>query len=457
MTVELIVTPADALIDVPRRIAAQGLQPGEVITLHSHTVRGPGVHWNASAAFQADATGTVDLMRDAPQTAAPSDAPPGTDAGSYTTASPMGLIWSQRPELSPDAARAWASRDVFGASPGSSPVAPLVTQIRLERSGVTVASATLTQRLMADGVTRREVRDEGLVGTLFLPPGPGPHPAVMVLNGSGGGINEPRAALYASHGFAALALGYFKAPGLSDYISNTRLEIFETGLQWMHRTLAPAHGFVAVSGQSRGGELVLLLGSMFPDLVSAVVAYVPGAVVHCAQNACDPALGREGPAWLYRGEPLVDVWQGNRTASWAPWDSGPEPRRHANALLTALDDADAVARARIPVEKIRGPVMCLSATDDGSWPSSLYSRMVTRRLAETEHPWPVQHLDFEGGGHSIVFPYVPTTQLVYAHPVSGRLSTTGGTPAANAHAEEASWAGVCHFLQQAVAARATAV
>jgi hypothetical protein len=121
MTVELIVTPADALIDVPRRIAAQGLQPGELITLHSHTVRGPGVHWNASAAFQADATGTVDLMRDAPQTAAPSDAPPGTDAGSYTTASPMGLIWSQRPELSPDAARAWASRDVFGGLAGQQP------------------------------------------------------------------------------------------------------------------------------------------------------------------------------------------------------------------------------------------------------------------------------------------------------------------------------------------------
>ena len=56
----------------------------------------------------------------------------------------------------------------------------------------------------------------------------------MVLNGSGGGINEPRAALYASHGFAALALGYFKAPGLSDYISNTRLELFEAALQWMH-------------------------------------------------------------------------------------------------------------------------------------------------------------------------------------------------------------------------------
>ena len=151
------------------------------------------------------------------------------------------------------------------------------------------------------------------------------------------------------------------------------------------------------------------------------------------------------------GEPVKLAEQAEKLTIEAPKSGG--ARRYAIEPATSKLGFDMEA----PVEKIRGPVMCLSATDDGSWPSSLYSRMVTRRLAETEHPWPVQHLDFEGGGHSIVFPYVPTTQLVYAHPVSGRLSTTGGTPAANAHADEASWAGVCHFLQQAVAARATAV
>ena len=76
--------------------------------------------------------------------------------------------------------------------------------------------------------------------------------------------------------------------------------------------------------------------------------------------------------------------------------------------------------------------------------------MVTERLAAHRHPHAVQHLDFEGAGHSILFPFMPTTQLSYAHPVSGRLSTTGGTPPANAHADEASWAGVLRFLEHAV-------
>ena len=74
--------------------------------------------------------------------------------------------------------------------------------------------------------------------------------------------------------------------------------------------------------------------------------------------------------------------------------------------------------------------------------------MVADRLARHGHPHAVQHLDFEGAGHSILFPFVPTTQLVYAHPVSRRLSTTGGSPAPNALADQQSWAGVLSFLKQ---------
>lgn len=435
---ELSVTPAQALIDVPRRIVAAGLLPGERVTLRSRTVRGPGVVWEAAADFVVAADGTVDLTRDAPV------------AGSYEGVSAMGLLWSQVPQ------DGRAPREVFAVEPSDA----LHTTVSLERPGgqgsEPVLTAELTQWLAAPGVTRREVREGGLVGTLFTPApradGLSP-PVVVVLNGSGGGINEPRAALYASHGYAALALGYFKAPGLPDHISNTRLEYFEQALEWVHHSLRPHGGQVVLSGQSRGGELVLLLGSMFPQWVSAVIAYVPGAVVHSAQNACDPALGpdsRNGPAWLYRGEPLPHLWENNRTATWQPWDEGPEPRRHANALLTALQDPQAVARAAIAVERIAGPVMLLSASDDGSWPSSLYSRMVVDRLARHGHPHAVEHLDFEGAGHSIVFPFVPTTQLVYAHPVSGRRSTTGGAPAANARADAESWPAVRAFLDRHV-------
>ncbi|MGE0718490.1 MAG: acyl-CoA thioesterase/BAAT N-terminal domain-containing protein, partial [Alphaproteobacteria bacterium] len=296
------VAPASALIDVPRTIRLDGFAPDAVVTVTATASHGDGSLWESGAQFRSDAAGAVDVTTAAPL------------AGSYDGVSPMGLVWSQAQKTPPSS----------GVS-----VAPIAIRVAADDGIGGRAEAVLEQHYMAPGVTRREVREDGLVGTLFLPPGSGPHPAVMVLNGSGGGINEPRGALYASRGYAALALGYFKAPGLSDYISNTPLEYFVRGMEWLRRTVRPKHDFMALSGQSRGGELVLLLGSMFPDAVSAVVAYVPGAVVHSAQSAADSATGREGPTWTWQGRPLPHLWENNRTATWKPYDEAPSPRRHA--------------------------------------------------------------------------------------------------------------------------------
>ena len=422
----LSIEPTDDLIDVPRRIRLNGLAPGEHVCLSSATQRAQGIVWRSEAHFQADQSGRLDLTRDAPL------------SGDYSGIDGMGLIWSQVPEST-------GSTAVFA----DDAISPLHTRLSAATSRGPL-QADLHQRLFTPGVSRHEIRQDGLVGTLFLPASPGPHPAIMVLNGSGGGINEPRAALWASRGYAALALAYFKAPGLSDYISNTRLEYFKVGLDWLRRTVQPAHDFVALSGQSRGGELVLLLASIYQQEVNAVLAYVPGAVVHGAQAAADPRIGRDGPAWLYQGQPLPYLWQDNKTASWEPYDQGPPPHRNERAIRTALRDTDAVARSRIPVERIQAPVLLLSASDDGSWPSSLYSAMVADKLNEVGHPYPVRRLDFPGAGHNILFPFIPTSQLFFQHPVSGRPSSVGGTPAANAHANQVAWLAAQSFLANAV-------
>lgn len=423
----LTVEPVDDLVDVPRRIRLAGLAPHARVTLSACARRAGGVDWRSAAQFQADAEGVVDTGKAAPL------------GGAYDGVSPMGLIWSQVPEKE-------GAIEVFP----DNLLEPLVTQLVAE-SGGERAEATLVQCFAAPGVVREDVRENGLVGTLYRPATPGPHPAVMILNGSGGGMNEPRAALYASHGYLALALAYFKAPGLSNYISNTPLEYFKRGLDWMRSTLKPAGGFVALNGQSRGGELVLLLASLYPKDVSAVVAYVPGAVVHGGQNAADPAVGRDGPAWLLDGKPVVHIWNDNRTASWAAYDAG---QRHEVSIRTALQDADAVARARIRVEQICAPIILLSGTDDGAWPSSLYSRMVVDTLRENQYPYDYQWVDTPDAGHAIVFPYIPTTQITHKHAVTGRMFTGGGAPGPNAISNENTWNSIKAFLARAVASHA---
>lgn len=423
---QLIITPIDDLIDVSRTIQVSGLEAGQMVKIQTETVRGHGVFWRSHAEFVANAEGIVDLSLQAPLN------------GSYEGIDPMGLIWSQVPNID-------GERETFLESM----LTPIETVLTVE-VGDQPLQGSLIQRLAAEGVQRIEVRENGLVGTVYLPATEGPHPAVMILNGSGGGINEPRAALYASRGYIAFALAYFKAPGLSNYISNTPLEYFKQGLDWLRATYQPLNNFVAINGQSRGGELVLLLASLYPEDVSAVVAYVPGAVVHSGQNAADPKVGREGPAWLYHGKPITHIWENNKTATWAPFDEGPAPHRHEKAVLTALQDEEAVERARIRVEKIQAPIILLSATDDGAWPSSLYSKMVVDHLENHNFKYDVRWVDTEDGGHAIVFPYVPTTQIVHTHPVSGKISTNGGKADANARSNERSWQEIQDFLSTAV-------
>lgn len=422
----LSVVPADGLIDEPRRIVVSGLAPDELVAITARTPRSGGALWDSQATFMADAEGVVDLTRDAPV------------GGDYAEVSAMGLLWGQHP-----AGR--ASPELFA----DDVMRPLLTTLTAETAEGMGAKAELSQHFAAPGVTRREIREEGLVGTLFTPAGAGPHPVVVVLNGSGGGINEPRGALYASHGYQAFALGYFKAPGLSPFITETPLEYLETGLRWARRELEPRGGFVAVAGQSRGGELALLLGATFPELVSAVIAYVPGAMVHGAQGAGDPARGGwQGVAWTRGGVPLPHLWQDNGAVHWHPWAGDAPPSRHHSVFFEGLKDKALAARSRIAVEAIAGPVLLISGRDDRAWPSSLYSRMVVSALRRRGHAHLVRHLDFDDAGHAINMPFVPTTQLSREHPVSKVPYTSGGTPSGNARADDGSWRGVLAFLDE---------
>lgn len=414
------ISPTVDLIDVPRRIALSGLPAGAEVVIAAETPR-DGHLWRAEAVFMAGADGSVDLEHDAPL------------RGDYAGVAAMGLVWAQIGEgelFPPDLSR------------------PLETTLTAHLGGEPIASGRFSQILMADGVTRQPLAADGLVGTLFLPVGAGPHPAIMILNGSGGGINEPRAALWASRGVAALALGYFGAPGLPKYISNTPLEYFARGLDWLRATVRPRNGFIAVAGQSRGGELALLLGATFPESVSAVLGYVPSAFVHGGQAAADPALGRDGPGWTRDGKPLVHQWMDNATASWKPYDEATQTRRNADAMLTALGDPAAMARSRIPVERITGPVLLLSGGDDGAWPSDLYSLIVQSTLLAAGHPHEVTWKNWPAAGHSILFPHVPATRIAHRHPVSGIATTMGGTPAANAEANAGAWEAALAFVRR---------
>jgi dienelactone hydrolase len=424
ITPSIQIEPRSALIDVARKIRLAGFAPRADVDLVATLRDNLGEAWRSHAHFRTDDAGEVDLADAVPQ------------FGTWETPSRMAVVWSMQPDPSQN-------------GPAAGPVD--ATIVRLTASGLAgYAEAEFEQTFVASGVTRTELRDHGFVATLFTPPGDGPHPVVVVLAGSGGGLMEARAALYAAHGYAALALGYFGAPGLPPRISGTRLEYFESALTWVHRVLSPAYGFVALSGVSRGGELSLLLASSFPQAISAVVAYVPSPFTHGVLNAGGPGEDRHAAAWIWRDQPLPVLSRDNTRVRWALFDEQPPPRRQTPAFLTALEDAQAAARAMIRLERIAGPVLLISGADDALWPSARFSEIAAAHLARHSHPFTVRHLDYPEAGHSIGYPYVPTTVVAKPHAVSGIELAYGGTAAGNARAGEQSWQAVLEFLADAV-------
>jgi len=311
-------------------------------------------------------------------------------------------------------------------------------QLSAEAAGDSRASVELIRRYRAPGVNRTIVRDSGLVGSLFHRPGQR-RPGIIVVGGSGGGLDEFSPALLANHGYTTLGLAYFGFEDLPSDLYDIPLEYFAKAIAWLRRHPDVDSEKLAVVGASRGGELALLLGATFPE-IRGVVGYVPSGVAW-------PGIGRQASAvprasWTWQGQPIPFVPPAppfpSRSASGAiaftPW------------FLESLKDTAGVERAEIPVEKINGPVLMISGKDDQMWPSPQLSEIAIRRLSRHGFPHPYRHLSFEGAGHSITFPYTPTTVTEIFHPVTRSLMTFGGDPPATAAARAASWSEVLQFL-----------
>lgn len=68
---------------------------------------------------------------------------------------------------------------------------------------------------------------------MWYSPGAGPFPGIIDLFGSGGGLCEYRASLLAGHGFAVLALAYFRFEDLPEYLNDMHLEYFKEAVDFM--------------------------------------------------------------------------------------------------------------------------------------------------------------------------------------------------------------------------------
>ena len=425
---ELAVLPNPAYVDEAVTVRLSGAAPGVKVTLRASVNDDAGHKWESSGVYIAARDGSVDT------------AAQESIGGSYRGTGAGGLFWSM--SLGAHAGMEQATFCKESSDPDR-------VNFVAETSAGAIASASLERRWLAPDVETRELREDGLVGRLYVPQKNGRRPVVIVLGGSGGGYDIDKAALLSHYGFATLALAYFGIPPLSQWLHRVPVEYFRCALAWLDAQEDVDARRVGLLGVSRGAELALLLGSRLPK-VRAVVAYAPSAIAW-GSGGRDRVTGEIIPCWTCEGEaiPFAPLrLQRFIVRSAIPVGLLRRPVKFWNLFRSALRDRDAVARAAIPVERTRGPILLISGGDDHVWPAARMAEMLVARLRSQGFAYAVEHLHYPQAGHLLRYPSLPTTARVSRSRGVKFPISFGGTAEADAHAQEETWRRSIVFFQE---------
>ncbi|MHB8141244.1 MAG: acyl-CoA thioester hydrolase/BAAT C-terminal domain-containing protein [Vulcanimicrobiaceae bacterium] len=284
------------------------------------------------------------------------------------------------------------------------------------------------------------------IGTLAAPQGAGPHPAIMLIGGSDGGDGMARLVpRFAELGYVTATVPYFRYAGLPGELVEIPVERIGLALEELIARPDVDGERLAAFGISKGGEFALLAASLFPR-IRAVVAGVPSPF---AWQGIRTGAGSPKSSWTVGGKPLPFVpytWKMG-----AIFAAGFFTRRAVD-VRSCYDHAlarhgDRVDAAFFALERIRGPVLLLSAGDDRIWNSQVQCELALEYLQEHRHPYGDRHLNFAEAGHLflVVSPEWPGLETPFG-PFTLRH---GGSAAANQDAHDRAWHAIVRFLEDA--------
>lgn len=390
-SVQIHASPQVSLLDAPVTTVVTGLTPGSAVRIQATSTDCNGKGYASQAVFTADRDGRIDLATTEPS------------SGSYGGSHAMGLFWSMAPTAHP-------SDYEFCVPNGGYDV-----DITVRRGATLLARETLRRAWPGTKVTMHDERPQavGFYGEYAAPPAAnGSRPGVVVFGGSDGGLyTTVEAALLAAHGFPALALAYFREPGLPPTLQRIPLEYFARAIRWLAKQPGVDSAHVIVEGTSRGSEAALLLGVRYPQLVHAVIARVTNDVVLCGITQ---SLQCAGPSWTMNGAPIPYTQEFDEPS---PTD---------------------VPGAVIPVEMIQGPLLLSCGGVDAVWSSCAFAHAIQARLEVHGYRHAHQLAEYPDAGHGAGFNEAPSVPIHYA--------ALGGNAEADALAITDFWSRELAFL-----------
>ncbi|KAK2859102.1 hypothetical protein Q5P01_003722 [Channa striata] len=416
VTPVLSIVPTRALVDETFRVLVENLPPGFPVTIHSLHQSETEDQWEAYGYYLSDQRGTVCVADDL------------SFGGTYTGKEPMGLLWSMRPVPGSDEGLRLRKVDVC---------APMLVNISVYsghegfRKQAPLASALTERWYMAPGVQRIDIKENGVHGTLFIPPGPGPFPGLLDIWGGGGGLFEYRAALLASHGYAALALLYL-ANGELRSVAGELLRYFEAAFNIVkhHPQVMPDR--VGLFGLSLGSIMTINLTAQSSAIKPRCCVCISGTHSFPHGKTLSGIYKELGHKVLYFYKVHLDennyqIWRGMG--------------------LAILSDPT----YKVDVKKINCPMLLVSGHDDQNWPSVESAVDITQimRAAGKEHL--LTRLEYPDTGHLIEPPFSPhfrATKFIMNSRKEKAILLWGGQTKPHADAQEDSWMKILSFLRQ---------
>ncbi|XP_064409126.1 bile acid-CoA:amino acid N-acyltransferase-like [Latimeria chalumnae] len=411
------VDPKQGLVDKPFGLKVSFLPPNKPITLYSQLEQEKRC-WEAFAHYISDSEGTVRVNQQE------------SLGGTYSGREPMGLIWSMKPPPESKTDPRFRKEDV---------TVPDLVDISVFDGHVSgdflqkkpLASVGVERCYMAPGVKRVEIRQNGIVGTLFLPPGSGPFPAVLDLQGAGGGLYEYRVALLASNGFASLTAAYMShkdLPGPMGVV-NIGPDYFEKAFQMLRSLPLVAADRIALMGLCFGAIISLFMAAEVPSINPKCLVCVSGAY--------------SLPFGYMQGDLLRFLLSQTEKIK---VDENGHMICKSTFLLIPEDPTQ-----KVKVGKLQCPLLLVSGEDDCIVPAVESAEDIRKVMEAAGNVHLLTSVSYPGAGHLIEPPYCPHASFSKMTIPSQNKKVVvrwGGEPQLHACAQEDSWKKILEFLRQ---------
>ncbi len=248
---------------------------------------------------------------------------------------------------------------------------------------------------------------DGFEGILF--PADGRKDKVMiVVSGSNGGMRMTKncAEFYSKNGVPALAVALFKTKGTQKNLDRVPIEYIESAIKWLRDR---EYERIGIDGTSKGSEIALLSATMFSEL-SCVIARVPSHFVSEGLVAHGKSKKPSGTScWSYHGKQIPFAPYNEREFN-VPKIISKEKEMH---IITINREKTVTEEALILIEKIKAPILLLSAVNDTVWPSYESSLYMEKYLKEKEFSYPYKHVAFETMSHAMLTEIGPIYKLAF--------------------------------------------